>query len=83
MPGIDWVIAAERAACKANGCAYWDTRARMGGAGSMREWVTSGLAQADHVHFTSAGYHRLASALFEDLMRQYATYEKTRTEPDK
>jgi lysophospholipase L1-like esterase len=81
--GIDWVIAAERAACKANGCAYWDTRARMGGAGSMREWVTSGLAQADHVHFTSAGYHRLATALFDDLMRQYATYEKTRTEPDK
>jgi lysophospholipase L1-like esterase len=83
VPGIDWVIAAERAACKANGCAYWDTRARMGGAGSMREWVTSGLAQADHVHFTNAGYRRLASALFDDLMRQYATYEKTRTEPDK
>jgi lysophospholipase L1-like esterase len=83
VPGIDWVIAAERAACKANGCAYWDTRARMGGAGSMREWATSGLAQADHVHFTSAGYRRLASALFDDLMRQYATYEKTRTEPDK
>jgi lysophospholipase L1-like esterase len=83
VPGIDWVVAAERAACKANGCAYWDTRARMGGAGSMREWVTSGLAQADHVHFTSAGYRRLASALFDDLMRQYATYEKTRTEPDK
>ena len=83
VPGIDWVVAAERAACKANGCAYWDTRARMGGAGSMREWVTSGLAQADHVHFTSAGYRRLASALFDDLMRQFATYEKTRTEPDK
>jgi lysophospholipase L1-like esterase len=83
VPGIDWVVAAERAACKANGCAYWDTRARMGGPGSMREWVTSGLAQGDHVHFTADGYHRLASALFDDLMRQYATYEKTRTEPDK
>jgi lysophospholipase L1-like esterase len=83
VPGIDWVISAERAACKANGAAYWDTRARMGGAGSMKEWVASGLAQADHVHFTSAGYRRLASALFDDLMHQYATYEKTRTEADK
>lgn len=83
VPGIDWVIAAERAACRANGCAYWDTRARMGGQGSMREWVASGLAQADHVHFTLAGYRRLASAFYADLMHQYATYEKTRTEQDK
>jgi lysophospholipase L1-like esterase len=83
VPGVDWVIAAERAACKAHGVAYWDTRTRMGGAGSMREWVTSGLAQADHVHFTGLGYHRLATALYEDLMRQYAIYEKARTEQDK
>jgi lysophospholipase L1-like esterase len=83
VPGIDWVIAAERAACKANGCAYWDTRARMGGTGSMRDWATAGLGQADHVHFTGTGYRRLASALFDDLMRQYETYRKTRTEQDK
>ena len=51
----------------------------MGGRGAMREWVTYGLAQADHVHFTAAGYRRLASALYDDLMHQYATYEKTRT----
>jgi hypothetical protein len=80
VPGIDWVVAAGRAACKANGCAYWDTRARMGGRGSMREWVTSGLAQADHVHFTAAGYRRLAAALYDDLMHQFVTYEKTRTD---
>ena len=83
VPGVDWVIAAERAACKANGCAYWDMRARMGGRGSMREWVTSGLAQADHVHFTDAGYRRFASALYDDLMHQYASYGKTRTDQDK
>jgi lysophospholipase L1-like esterase len=77
------VIAAERAACKVNGCAYWDTRARMGGAGSMRDWATAGLGQTDHVHFTGTGYRRLASALFDDLMRQYEAYRKTRTEQDK
>ena len=83
VPGIDWVIAAQRAACKANGCAYWDTRARMGGSGAMRDWVTAGLGQADHVHFTAAGYRRLASALFDDIMSQYAAFQKVRTEADK
>jgi GDSL-like Lipase/Acylhydrolase family len=83
VPGIDRIIAAQRTACKANGCAFWDTRARMGGAGSMPHWVTAGLAQADRVHFTDAGYHRLASALYEDLMSQYAAYQKARIDSEK
>lgn len=82
VPGIDWVVASERTAAKANGCGFWDTRLRMGGPGSMREWVMSGLAQADHVHFTGAGYRRLAEALHDDLMRQYSTYETARTQGD-
>ena len=39
------MIAAQQAACRENACAFWDTRARMGGKGSMRDWVTAGLAQ--------------------------------------
>jgi hypothetical protein len=83
VPGIDRIIAAQRAACKANGCAFWDTRARMGGTGSMTHWVTAGLAQIDRVHFTDAGYHRLATALYEDLMSQYAVYQKARIDSEK
>jgi lysophospholipase L1-like esterase len=83
VPGIDGIIAAQRAACKQNRCAFWDTRARMGGKGSMRDWDIAGLAQADRVHFTDAGYHRLASAVFDDLMRQYEIYKKVRQEVDK
>jgi lysophospholipase L1-like esterase len=83
VPGIDGIIAAQRAACKANGAAFWDTRERMGGKGSMPQWVTSGMAQVDRVHFTDAGYHRLATALFEDLMSQYGVYQKARTESEK
>jgi hypothetical protein len=52
----------------------------MGGEGAMRDWTTAGLAQRDHVHFTAAGYHRLAEALFQDLIGQYETYEKVRLE---
>jgi len=82
VTGIDWVIAAQKRACRANRCAYWDTRARMGGPGSMRDWVYAGLAQADYVHFTVPGYRRLADVLYGDLMEQYAVYQKARAEAD-
>ena len=80
VPGIDWVIAAQKRACRANGAAYWDTRERMGGKGSMRDWVYAGWAQNDYVHFTVPGYRRLAETLFGDLMGQYEVYKKARTE---
>jgi lysophospholipase L1-like esterase len=80
VAGIDWVIAAQKRACQANRCAYWDTRERMGGRGSMRDWVYAGLGQRDYVHFTAPGYRRLAEALFTDLMGQYETYKKARME---
>ncbi len=82
VAGVDWVIAAQKRACLANRCAYWDTRARMGGKGAMRDWVYAGLGRYDYVHFTAPGYRRLADALFGDLMAQYEIYKKVRTEED-
>jgi len=82
VPGIDFVVAAQRTACREKRCAFWDLRERMGGKQSMRDWVTAGLGQADRVHFTEAGYRRLADTLFEDLMRQFALYRKARQETD-
>ncbi len=77
-PGVDGIIAAQKAACRENACAFWDARERMGGKGSMRDWVYAGLAQGDYVHFTAAGYRRLAAVLYADLMRQYELYGDTR-----
>src|SRR5262249_29425146 len=76
--GIDWVINAQKTACRENRCAYWDARERMGGKGSMRDWAYAGLAQGDYVHFTSPGYRRLAAVLYGDLMREYETYGQTK-----
>ena len=73
--GVDRIVAAQRATCKAMGCAYWDQRTRMGGFGSMRDWVAVDWAQADHTHFTGEGYNELAGALFLDIVQQYNTYE--------
>jgi lysophospholipase L1-like esterase len=75
VAGIDGIIADQQAVCKQLGCVYWDTRQRMGGAGAMRDWLYSGLAQNDRVHFTSPGYRKLASVLFADLMKQYEIYD--------
>jgi lysophospholipase L1-like esterase len=79
LPEADGIIAAQQAACRQRSCAFWDMRGRMGGEGSMRDWAFAGLAQGDYIHFTSAGYHRLAEVLFSDLARQYDAFKKIRS----
>jgi lysophospholipase L1-like esterase len=79
---ISKIIAAQKSACKEYGCAYWDQRERMGGTGSMRDWVSAQWAQADHTHFTNAGYQQLANALYSDLMQAYAS-DKPASPPGK
>ena len=79
LPDIAGIVAAQQMACRRRNCAFWDTRQRMGGEGSMRDWAFGGLAQGDYIHFTAAGYHRLAEALFSDVMRQYGVFEKVRS----
>jgi lysophospholipase L1-like esterase len=75
---VDRIIQAQRDAALGTGCAFLDLRAKMGGKGSMRGWVQSGLAQADYVHFTAPGYRVLGGALFQDLMQHYGAFLKIR-----
>ena len=74
--GTERIIEAQRAVCRTHGCAYWDQRERMGGLGSMQDWVYAGWAQADHTHFTGEGYKALADALMDDLMTGYRSYKE-------
>jgi hypothetical protein len=62
---------AQRDVCRTHGCAFWDWRLRMGGLGSMNRWASDGLAQADHTHFTSAGYIHLADLFYSDMIAAY------------
>ncbi len=78
MDQLDMIVEAQRQAALANGCPFWDLRAKMGGKGSMLEWVTAGVAQTDHVHFTGQGYHMIGDALVRDLMSQYDLFVKAR-----
>jgi len=74
---IDRIIADQREACRVDNCAFYDQRARMGGAGVMSHLVATGLAQGDHTHLTGTGYRVLADALYRDLMGVYNTYHQT------
>lgn len=77
---IDVILEAQRAACQSRGAAFWDIRERMGGKGSMRQWVTAGMAQGDYVHFTEPGYRLLGASLYKELMDQFSTFARVRRE---
>jgi lysophospholipase L1-like esterase len=78
LDNMDMIIEAERQAALAQGCAFWDQRAKMGGKGSMREWVLAGMAQNDHVHLTAPGYRTMGEAMFRDLMSEYKLFVNAR-----
>jgi lysophospholipase L1-like esterase len=80
MDQLDMIVEAQRQAAVATGCPFWDLRAKMGGKGSMLQWVAAGVAQIDHVHFTGAGYNLLGDAVVRDLMSQYDLFLKARGE---
>ncbi|MEO7145092.1 MAG: GDSL-type esterase/lipase family protein [Bryobacteraceae bacterium] len=78
MQNIGMIVEAQRQAALANQCAFLDVREMMGGKGSMQQWVTAGMAQYDHVHFTGPGYRLLGDTIFGDLMTEYRTFVTAR-----
>ncbi len=61
---IEW----QRKVATAEGCAFFDQRAVMGGDGSMGRWVKDGLGWADYAHLTPKGQSTLGRALYQALM---------------
>jgi lysophospholipase L1-like esterase len=80
FPHLDEVIEIQREVAHANGCAFWDWRAAMGGPGSVRQWVQAGLGQGDYTHLTGAGYRMAGGMLFAELMAQYDRFVTIRAE---
>jgi lysophospholipase L1-like esterase len=78
LENVDTIVEAQRQAAFSEGCAFWDLRAKMGGSGSMRQWVQAGMGQLDYVHFTAPGYKKIGDAVFRDLMSQYDIFVKAR-----
>jgi lysophospholipase L1-like esterase len=75
------LLEAQHRAAELAGAALWSEYDAMGGGGSMNAWVSRGLGQSDHVHFTGAGYYRLAALFYRDLMTAYRNGTIRTTEP--
>lgn len=61
---------------KENGMAVYDLFSIMGGFGSMATWQANGLAAADRIHFTGAGYRLVGDLMFESIIDRYTIYLK-------
>ncbi len=70
---IDLVLRTVREVAAREGCAFWSSRAAMGGPFAMRRWqsTTPPLGHPDGVHLTREGYAALARAFVDDLLAAY------------
>ncbi|HLG96788.1 MAG TPA: SGNH/GDSL hydrolase family protein [Bryobacteraceae bacterium] len=80
FPHLDEVIEIQRQVALEAGCAFWNWRARMGGPGSVRQWVQAGLAQGDYTHLTGQGYRLVGDMLFSEIISQYGRFQSAMAE---
>lgn len=83
MEAIPDIVAGQRAAAAAEGCAFFDTWAAMGGEGAMRAWYRHRprLAMGDFRHATPAGYEVIGNLYYKALLEGLARYLATRIAP--
>lgn len=70
----DLIIALKEAAHE-NGAAYWDLYGAMGGENSMIQWVKSGWAGPDYVHFTPKGAEIMGDIMVKSFEEVYNFYK--------
>jgi lysophospholipase L1-like esterase len=76
-PIMPVLVAAQRAAAMAQGCAFYSTYEWMNGKGSAAEWFRKGLVGTDFQHLSTRGANLMADAVFDALMsgaHQHATH---------
>lgn len=67
-PGLDKARLLVISVSQRMGCGVWDFHSVMGGEGSIKHWVQSGLAAPDAVHLTPQGYRLKGSLFFQSLV---------------
>lgn len=80
-PMLPRTVEALKSMADANGIAYWDLYAAMGGHNSMLKWTASGLAGSDYVHFTPKGARHVGNILYETF-EYYHKFYRLRTGKD-
>ena len=66
-PGLALVSQVQRRVAADLGIAFWDWRARQGGACAAIRWMQDGLMGPDFIHYSPAGGVEVARALLADL----------------
>lgn len=87
VPALDGIVAAQRQAAAAAGCALFDTFRAMGGAGTAGRWFRASprLMTGDLTHPTGAGADIVSGLLVEALEAGFAEYlaaESVRGQPE-
>jgi lysophospholipase L1-like esterase len=74
------IVAAQRSAAEARGCAFFDTWTAMGGEGAMAAWYAARprLAMSDFRHATPAGYEVIGNLFYKALLKGFADYLQER-----
>jgi len=76
-PGLDVVGAVQRRVAADLGLAFWDWRARQGGACAAVRWTQKGLMGPDFIHYSPAGGAEVARMLLDDLDAAQASARAT------
>ena len=82
-PLTDAVIEVQRRVAAELGCGFFDVARFMGGQLSMLRWIAAlpPLGTADHVHFTAAGYAKLAEVLYDALLQRQPSLDANMPAP--
>ncbi len=73
---IPRLVAAQRRAAFAEGCAFWDAFQAMGGPGSMGRWAQRGLGGKDLAHPSSAGAEIVGTWIYRALAAGLASFRE-------
>lgn len=76
IENVPIIVEAQRRAAAAEGCAFFDTYAAMGGEGSMRAWFRQQprLAFGDYRHATPAGYRVIGNMFYKALLKGFVDF---------
>ncbi|MBM4367848.1 MAG: hypothetical protein FJ102_16670, partial [Deltaproteobacteria bacterium] len=76
-PAMAKMVAAQRAVAEAEGCAFWDARAAMGGDGAIVRWSTRKptLAWADLLHLSAVGQELVGNMLADAIEAGFGQWQ--------
>lgn len=76
---VDTMIATQRKIAFDHGCAFFDTVAAMGGAGSLRKWRerSPSLAEPDLKHLNNRGRDLMGKLMYQALVAGYESFRRS------